>query len=330
MVHALAECGFIGFDPSIAGLVYAEHSDAPGGALTAVLLNADELRLAKTVGASRVLSRLGEATLEYPFPYTSVRNRLSVALPGDEQSMVMQVPRLFSPNLSLTLFGEKLLVTCVRGTADRLRDNLDQLPTGSGLAFLTNPSSRANGRLVWKPGQDATSAITPPGSSGDCLTGNMLIVAPGEDQDVVRVHEDGFALIATSATWDALQSALVEECDFELPASDGGLALQLEHVDANTYLPVGGVRGPGEIVLLTTESELAAAVDVNELGDYMKGLMHVLSSVENYEIRVELRPDKEPEIESGGELSAVVREGLDTLKPPATGARVAFLLRNEA
>jgi len=314
-------------DSSVGGLAYGDHPEAPSNALVGVLLGDEEIELAKTAGVTRVLTRLGEATREYPFPFTSDRDRPSVALPGDEHSMLAHLPRLHAPRVSLSFANDVLVVTCLRSTGAWLREALEQLPADSGFALLTQPSTRANGRLVWKPGQTSPAAITPPGSTGNCLTGGMLIVGPNVDEDLVRMHEDGFAVVATAETWCAMRRALVEETAFALAPSEGGAALQIEFVEPGTHLPAEGVTGPEEIVLLTSEEEIANAVSVEELSGFIGSLMQVLAPVEAAELHVELTPGRGAKTNSDVVLPADIQERMHLVESPAVRGPVAFLIR---
>lgn len=221
---------------------------------------------------------------------------------------------------------DTLVVTCRRGASEQTRNALDRIPAGSGFALLTSPSESADGRLVWKPGQAGPAAITPPGSAGRYLTGTMLLVAVGMPEDDVRVHEDGFALLATEDTWQAARRALVEETALELPASASGLGLRIEHVEPGGHVPAGGVRGPEEIVLLSSELEIERAIPTARLSAYIEALIEALSPLATVELRIELAPDAAPGLEAE-DLPSDVEEALRSVAVPAVESPIAFLIK---
>jgi hypothetical protein len=92
LVHegGFTEFGRPGFlASSTHGVIYANarglDPEIPDDALVAVLVDTDELRLAQSTCAARVLARLGQVASEYPFPVTCDRERERVSRAGDDE-----------------------------------------------------------------------------------------------------------------------------------------------------------------------------------------------------------------------------------------------------
>ncbi|MCA9711766.1 MAG: hypothetical protein KDK70_38375, partial [Myxococcales bacterium] len=207
LVHAggftqLARPGFL--DSPVHGILYASglgvDPEIPATALVAVLVGTADLQLAQSTSVARVLARLGEVTRTYPFPATSDRDRPSVACEGDDRSMLAMTSRVPAPDVSLLSTNGVLAVRCRPSARRTIADALALLPQGMTFALMTAPDPAANARLVWSPGQTGPAAITPPGSAGERMTGSMLIVAPGVDEDRVTLVEDRFVLLARAET----------------------------------------------------------------------------------------------------------------------------------
>ncbi|MEZ4340971.1 MAG: hypothetical protein R3B82_30470, partial [Sandaracinaceae bacterium] len=264
----LTELGASGFlEPRIRGIGYGAPQggsrEVPGDALVGVLLFEDEAAVARSTSVARILARLGESTREFPFPTLSDRDRPSVASPRDGESLLATVPRVSVPELSLVMENGTLVLSAGPGAGPKLANALTGRPADAGFALLTGRAPRANAVLVWRPGQSEPAAIAPPGSPGTSLSGAMLIVAPGQTSDRAQMHEDGFALLVRDETWPAIEAALIRGTAFELPSE--GLGLRVEHLRPGQHLPAGGVRNPGEIVLLTPEEAIRSAIAVEDL-----------------------------------------------------------------
>jgi hypothetical protein len=331
------EFGGPGFlDSPTRGLVYADargvDPEIPATALVAVLVDSEELRLAQTTSVTRVLSRLGAATRQYPFPATCDRDRKSVAHREDQRSMLAMVARVRMPEVALLLANGVLVVRCRPKARHTFAEVFAQLAPDAAFGLICSPEAAANGCLVWHPGQTAPAAITPPGSAGEFLTGAMLLVAPGVDEDRVTVQEDGFALLARAETWAAMREALLAGSEVQLPPTSDGFGLRVEQIDEgwNRYEPAGGARGSEQIVLLTPESEIQAAIAVDRLSAYIRRLIDAIADVEGVAIRVELLPNQEPRMASRGELPDSVRDRLFGVDAPAVGGPVVFEIHKPA
>ncbi len=327
----ITEFGPRGFlDPKVRGVGYGWYGGnpelgIPEDALVGTLLFADEIQLARATSVARVLTRLGEVTREFPFPLVSDRDRASVVSRRDGESMLSSVARIVLPSLSVVLENDTVVLSARPGTGPSVAEAFEDLPPGAAFALICSRAPRADGHLVWTPGQEGPAAISKPGAAGLALSGAMLLVATGQEADQVLLREDGFALLARDETWAAVQQALVDGTSYELAAAHGGHGLRVEHLREGQYLPAGGVRNPEEIELLTPDGQLRAAIEIEVLGDYIKRLIANLPDG-GVELHVELS-DSGVELSTSKSLEADVEAALREVEIPSVRGPVAFVIR---
>jgi hypothetical protein len=281
-VTELGGAGFLGGR----GLVYVaapplDGVQSPPRALLALRLCAEELEVLRAFGATRLLASLGRAFSHYPFPPWSEEGRPAVVTPASFQdSLLGSVPCL--PVVAwATQQNNALPLGLLESEAPRFAQAFGQLPPEAGFALLTRIDPDADGCLVWQAGQRHPAAITPPGSQGARTCGAFVLVAPQQQSDEARLHEDGFALLLTDRTAAQLRHALASAQPFTLRGAPGKLGLSFSWAPMRYHNPVdgsvletsGGFRthspqqpapatGPvrtKKLALLTSEQELASA-----------------------------------------------------------------------
>jgi hypothetical protein len=370
-VHAFAEKGRLvgpgawtefGTDFLAAGIRGVAYADAPQikdveipmNALAGILLTSSEMRVVKTCGVFRVLSRLGEARRYYPFPFWCDRDRQSVVPEGVEEASLLARVRSFRAAGASVLLEQdqnclKLLVVTT-GSSD-LKGKLDQVPPNQAMAILTEPAPEADGWFFWRPGQKERGAITPPGSRGARLTGFHLIIAPGVEVDGVTPHEDGFALTLRAESWTRFKEALERRGRFEITPPANGLRFELVWIQTEyrnpvdgqvfhsggwrEYGPVGDGKGGASVRLLTSQNEIQTAVGVEPLTTYCKAILTVAEqSLRPVGIRrtiyfqFELAPGSPPSLKTACDPAGVVPEDvlkqMMALSAPVARGVVAF------
>jgi hypothetical protein len=150
--------------------------------------------------------------------------------------------------------------------------------------------------MVWRPGQTGLNAITPPHSDGSSRTGNFVAFVPEQSANNLQYLEDGFALMLTNSTWMAIRRALESETSISVPISKAGLKFSIEWLrttyvsptDGTTYVAESwrtyGTADPDEkgavaterFVLLTSDSELADRISIEDLGNFMAAIKAVV------------------------------------------------------
>jgi hypothetical protein len=228
---AITELGGSGFMLR-RGLTYAralplEGVPLPPAAIAAIPLTADELAVLKIGGQTRVLAALGAAFHHYPFPPWLDRVRRSVITPESTRgTLLADVPHLAAPSTvrvenDIVLFRLRPEGVVLIGRA------LGELPPGAGFALTTEIDPEADGCMIWQAGQEAPSAIAPPGSRGERLAGCFVLFAPDQPEDGGQLFEDGMAVTLTQASMAALRRALSAGQTLALPGQGGKMGFLL-------------------------------------------------------------------------------------------------------
>jgi hypothetical protein len=285
-------------------IVYAEPQlfedfSVPSPSLAAVLLKDEELEAVKAFGFTRVLARLGQAYGHYPYPSWFDPTRGS--LPFEEamqKSVLGQVNRIRVRGARASVSREKnqIELHITRKAGQFLHEQLSQFPSDAVIALLTELDPRANGCLVWEPGQSQPAAATPPNSDGSQLAGCFIGFVPQQSEDGGQLTEDGFMMLLTDSSWMRIRKAWESGEAVSLPGEGERIGFSLKTVKESYHNPVdgldyyseggwesyepkepqskvtGGATDLKEIVLLSGQSELERRVDVEQLTTYTKAI----------------------------------------------------------
>ncbi|HEX8108735.1 MAG TPA: hypothetical protein VF516_13465 [Kofleriaceae bacterium] len=280
----------------------------PPSCLTALLVTADELRAVRTFGPTRVLARMGQAAIHYPFPPWADRRRRGMAMDRTfEASALAKLPRASAQDVRVTLHGDRIVVSVLRVEPPVWPDRLAQLPDRVPLALLTAFDPTANGCLVWVPGQKEPEAIIPTGSDASRVCGCFFAVFADPPANTGKILEDGFAMQLTGEAWQALRRALIEGEELTIPAADG-MSCALTWRDQADDRPVEAswqasapeppAERPGKVALgpvrlLTSEAEFAQRTSAEQLGAFCRELQRCVERVladrdEHLELRLQV------------------------------------------
>jgi hypothetical protein len=215
----------------LSGLIFTSARPMPGlgpppGALHAVAVTGAELALAARTSSHRVLSRLGEAFGEFPWPAWSTP-RPSLGRVG-EATALAALPRAEVPGLTAGIDGQALAArlpqTSVPALVAALRDPATVLV--HGVVIPAEPDPRADGLLVWQPARAETIAISAPHARGPRTAGGFLHVAAG-DRVRGRVLEDGISLELDPASRDSLCASLEQGVAWQDRTPDGEVRVSM-------------------------------------------------------------------------------------------------------
>ena len=171
-------------------------------------------------------------------------------------------------------------------------------------------------------------------NTGSRRSGNFVAFVPEQSANDFQYLEDGFALMLTNSTWMAIRRALESETSISVPVSKAGLKFSIEWLRATYVSPTDGrvyvaeswrtygtadpdEKGPvatERFVLLTSDSELADRISIEELGNFMAAVKAV---VVNQFVSVPRQPGQdlaiECEIDPGNESTfhLAARPGMD-------------------
>jgi hypothetical protein len=332
--------GFLGHH----GLAYvAPHTyegvELSSPSLAAILLSGEEVDAANAFGVTRVMARLGQTEQHYPCPPWSDRTRPPIRFDKTMQDSVLaQTTRLRCPGASACIESRRIVLRLGPSSGAELVNRLTGLTSDAPIALLTALDRSADGCLVWEPGQTEPSAITPPDSRGERLSGCFLLFVPGQDEDAGRVLEDGLMLLLTEGSWTKLKAALEVGTALTIPATNSEMGFTLEWLEKDYVSPIDGTvyraeRGwrtaqPAgsakatanatdvqQIVLLTPEEQVGARLAVEDLVTFIEG---VKETVRAYFVAVEPNGGQDLtlqfELQGRGEfdLKMASRPGLST------------------
>ncbi len=219
------------FGRADSGLLYTDARAMDGvrlpeQALAAVSVDAREIRAALEYGVYRVLTRIGLQLRLFPFPTWTDLERPCAVTADETESRLTQMQRVRAPGVSFLLQGDLLRVSLPSDTTGLLR-SLRAVTPGAPFALLTRPAPSANAILVWTPGQEGMSGISPEGSDGSRRSGSCLVVVPGgKHADDVRTFEDGCSASFSTDSWGLLSASLAVERPFAL-TTPGGMRIEI-------------------------------------------------------------------------------------------------------
>ena len=275
------------------GLVGVETGGVP--LLAAIILKGDEAQIARDVGLTRVTALIGMKYRYYPCPiWSDLRREPVVSLHDMDKSLLSKIPRI---GIRGSYYEEQnqIFLSISPASKAKIREFLRQLPSTAPLALRTEPDSRANACLVWRPGETQPMAITREGSDGSRKTGAFLAFLPEQNSNEARSAEDGFFFFTTNSDWHKVREALESGSDiFIAPGGKDGASISIEWKKAKGYVspvtgetyfaegwtthrPEGTPRelnqrlaiSSSRIVLLTSEREIAARTTAEALGHYI-------------------------------------------------------------
>jgi hypothetical protein len=196
--------------------------------LSALLITDKELELFQLCGPARVLALLGKAYSHYPYPPWSDLHRPELPAASIlEHSLLPQVATAHTWSARVVQMEGDIILRAAPGSHQHFRQLFEQLPDETlPFALLTGIDETANACLTWEPGQREPSAISPPGSKGERVSGCFLMVLPGVEKEEARLYEDGFMWCLSRESSKALRRSLCEEQALALLVGEHRLRLE--------------------------------------------------------------------------------------------------------
>lgn len=269
--------------------------------LAVLLLQPDEVPVAKALGAYRVLSLLGQRAHYYPAPPWNDRDRPAVCdnsaleasylagldvrhLPGVYARVPMAAPiEAAQPGQRYQAGpGKKIVVRISAAANESVRQAVEPLDSPEPFAWALYADPNSNVRLVWHPGNTRQHSIMPGDAVASSITGGYLAVTPSDKHpEGGRIHEDGFLVHVRPAHWQKLRQALLAGETHVLPAEHPDLLEVCFVWDT----PNHKVR-PDSVMLYQPNEVLAhRVVDEKQLQHYVDVVVH---TVQEYFARVPL------------------------------------------
>ena len=236
----MAADGFLG----LAGLALVRPYPLPGITLSAptlatIGLGPVELEAVQQLGITRVLARLGKRYSSFPYPLWTDRGRPQLDLDRDlEKSALTYLPTASIPNLFTSFADGTILLRGLLPATRFLRARLSALPEGERFALLTEYDLSADSQLVWEPDNTITN-LSHAQATGSRIGAGFCVLIPGREWDEGQRVEDGYAMLLTAESWQALRLALVGGAPLHIPAVGGGYGLRLEWLARPPYVYPG-------------------------------------------------------------------------------------------
>ncbi len=203
----------------------------PRDALSIQLITEKELELVQRCGPARVMSALGKMTSHYPCPPWSDLQRPELpAAAMLEHSLLAKFGGVCIWEVRVLQLGDDIVLRVPPALQTEFRQQFEQMPEDAALSLLTGIDRTADACLTWEPGQREPSAITPPGSKGEQISGCFLMIVPGQQEELGQLREDGFIWMLSDTSWKAVKHALSEGQALALIV--GGKRLRIEWVAA--------------------------------------------------------------------------------------------------
>lgn len=238
--------------PDFLGLIYTapqplQDIEVTADHLAVILVTERELKLGLSLGMTRLFSRLGEASRYYPVPPWADRNRPEVYAPDTEElkSLLAKMPGITIPGVRVRIDNEgkalndskkvapppgggmmvklpsgRVLLTVTPQAAPRLKKAISESKTPDMLCLHAEMDSDADACLVWKAGESKPMAISKPGSLGERVAGNYLLLLGGQASNEMKGIEDGFSFLLTPKDWTRIREALSSGQSITLPGND--------------------------------------------------------------------------------------------------------------
>ncbi len=214
-------------------IIYMKRPDeipglkTPEDYLSMILLTEKETDAVNRYGYQRILSMLGNVYRHYPCPYWNDLSRKELSLSEIyKTSLLNQAYGIPLSKSTVTQVGNKVILKISRGA-----ESLEKLPSAEiPIALFPSLDLSADGCYTWSP----QLSIISPHTDASQLTGIggcFLLLIAGQDAPLVRVFEDGFALLMTNKQWTAFWKAFQNQTSFSIEAYGDNLSFSVEWVD---------------------------------------------------------------------------------------------------
>ena len=168
-------------------LAYIQPQSFPGvavpdPAIHAILVSEDEVVAIQEFGITRVIARLGLESQYFPCPPWSDRSRPGISFVQTRKESILALTiRVYASGIRVVQEDQQIIVRLPASKSEWIKKLLTETPTTAPLALLTDLDPRADGCLVWEPGQSQPAAITAPDSDGSCLSGCFVLFVPDQN-----------------------------------------------------------------------------------------------------------------------------------------------------
>jgi len=217
--------GFTGFRDKIlgfAGLLYVNAEifaflSNTKNKLLALFIGQEAFTATVAFGVTRVAAALGRINHFYPTPvWTLIKRDPGWMAKMNQKSPLGMVPGINLPSACATLSKQEILMEIKSVDLSEFLEDYSYLPENTPFYIKTHYSIQADGCLTWSD-DGVLEAITPHGSEGKKLTGAFISFIPFQEEDNIKLVEDGFFMSCTDQTYQKIVDALSNKTPLQLP-----------------------------------------------------------------------------------------------------------------
>lgn len=276
--------------------------------IAGIPVTAEELAVYQISGPSRILARLARLSTFFPYPTWCDRDRKSVFSADDVETIkgepINQAASTVLFDATLLVEGKNVKLRVPPLARAKLAAVLGKLPGDVPLILSLGFDSDVNAFLVWSTKENL--AVGPNGSDISKVGGSFIEFVGRQPKNEVMQVRDGYVVFLKDGDWAELKTSISAGKTFDLDLQgDKFEHLSIELLPAVYRNPIDGtaLTAPGgwrtfapsgdkkdatrdatttndasaparttRVVLLTSEDEIAKAIEVSDLAKYVKDL----------------------------------------------------------
>jgi hypothetical protein len=227
--------------------------------LSLLLTTSEELEVAVAFGVPRLSAMLGMQQRFFPTAIFVDRKRRSLCSAKDlaeslgakaghrlwlreanvwhegaiEESSEARAPGRL-PDAKATVHGTVVL-SLTRHAGTEVEHALERAGKGVVVALLMPPAEKADGQLVWIPGQPKPAVITGLQLNPKKIAGNYLVLLNSQGVPAgVYMVEDGFTVALAPSDWQAVRKAIVNGQAYRLANTSDNLGFEIRWTSGET------------------------------------------------------------------------------------------------
>lgn len=231
-------------------IIYMKRPDEISGLYTPeeylnmILLTEKEMDAVNRYGYQRILSMLGNVYRHYPCPFWNDLSRKELSLTSlYKKSFLNQAYGFILSESTVTQVDNEVILKITKGAV-----GVDKVPAANApIAILPSLDLSAEGCFTWDSTQ--LSIISPYTDVAQLkrIGGCFLLLIANQDTPLVKVIEDGFALLMTNQQWQQFWKAVFAEQTFDLKMPGNELSFSLEwvaQVNQREEIPISDFHNP--------------------------------------------------------------------------------------
>eukprot|EP01124_Arcella_intermedia_P027014 TRINITY_DN5201_c0_g1_i1.p1 TRINITY_DN5201_c0_g1~~TRINITY_DN5201_c0_g1_i1.p1 ORF type:complete len:465 (-),score=125.06 TRINITY_DN5201_c0_g1_i1:40-1434(-) len=296
-LHTFGDSGFIKkqvkgilFQQLLSEFLPEEMLNPSKSYLLSITLLEEEVKICKSIGATRVLALLGNKEKCFPYPPWSDLDRASV-VPKDiaiQDNIITKAPHINAPECYCLYQGNdnKVVIKIPNFATEIIKPQLDKIQINSIVIFESHFVAHQDGQLLWKPekiqGEVSIEQIEvslAPSSKKERLGGSFFGFVPEQAADETIIYEDGFLVLLTDNSWQLLRKCLCKGSNcFVQSDTPKGLNAEISfyQVTDEATLKEESQKSKQQLMILTAKEDLEKRTSTEKLTDYANSISKVI------------------------------------------------------